>query len=107
MGFLYWETCACLINFEKEKVDEKVFTPDFHAYYQSGGISKNPKSLQSAERIDPSALCRVWAFCLARTRFLCKEISFLHKPLKGNLKWQFQQMAFSWSVSLVQLSTNN
>ena len=44
------------------------------AYYQSGGISKNPTSLQSAERIDPSALCRVWAFCLARTRFLCKEI---------------------------------
>jgi len=24
MGFLYWETCACLINFEKEKVNEKV-----------------------------------------------------------------------------------
>jgi len=42
MGFLYWETCACLINFEKEKVDEKVFTPDFHAYYQSGDIGSFP-----------------------------------------------------------------
>jgi hypothetical protein len=34
MGFLYWETCACLINFEKEKVNEKVLRPDFHAYFE-------------------------------------------------------------------------
>jgi len=93
MGFLYWETCACLINFEKEKVDEKVFTPDFHAYYQSGGISKNPKCLQSAERIGNSAFCRVWAFSLARTRFLCKEISFFINPKKEISTCQSQQTA--------------
>ena len=51
------------------------------AYYQSGKPRKNHYSLHCAERIDPSPLCRVWAFCLtARTRFLCKEISFIHKP---------------------------
>jgi len=50
------------------------------AYYQSGKPRENPKGLHSAERIGNSVLCRVWAFCLARTRFLCKEISFIHKP---------------------------
>jgi hypothetical protein len=39
------------------------------AYYQSGSAREPLTSLQSAERIDPSALCRVWPFCLnTRTR---------------------------------------
>ena len=36
MGLLYWEAYLNLFNFEKEKVDEKVYAPDFQAYYQSG-----------------------------------------------------------------------
>jgi dTDP-4-dehydrorhamnose reductase len=42
--------------------------------YSQYGKNFYKTSLRCAERIDLSALCRVWAFCLARTRFLCKEI---------------------------------
>ena len=58
--------------FEKEKVNEKFLWQDFHAYYEQ------TKSLPCSERIrnQPSALCRVWAFFLARIRFFAKNQFF-------------------------------
>jgi hypothetical protein len=54
------------------------------AYYQSGEQKNN--SPHSAERIDPSAFCRVRAFCLnARTRNSLQRTLIYLKTLKKEI----------------------